>query len=102
MSDIISRYYRKVPRRVEARRFPPTIFGYRECGFCFERSPPRMAKVDPESLTTKQLAELFDVSAQTIRNWVREGCPQSGDGTFDFSRVIIWRERSLLERSKGN
>lgn len=38
-------------------------------------APPPPPPVEAQRLTTQQLAKLLGVHAQTVRGWVRRGCP---------------------------
>ncbi|WP_068318921.1 terminase small subunit [Polycladidibacter hongkongensis] len=52
-------------------------------------------------LNQKELSETFGVTPQTIRNWVKRGCPvhlDEGRGKatqFNSAQVFAWRERCL-------
>jgi hypothetical protein len=42
--------------------------------------------------TQKELAEAFEVSTRTVKNWVSRGCPRGKDGLFSFEAVAAWLE----------
>jgi len=46
--------------------------------------------------TTKEVAQHFKVSEQTVRRWTKEGCPFITPGRkliFDIEKVKEWLER---------
>ncbi len=44
--------------------------------------------------TTKELADYFRVSSQTIRVWRRKGMPITETGEYDTEAIQIWRRHS--------
>ena len=61
-----------------------------------EECPP---KKDTEQKTpgkwwvrgSSEICSFFGISAQTLSNWVKKGCPQEGYGTYDLQRMIQWK-----------
>lgn len=52
-------------------------------------------------LLTSCLAEVFNVSKQTIANWVcSENCPQISTGKFDLAAVIAWHTDRLKKAAR--
>jgi phage terminase Nu1 subunit (DNA packaging protein) len=50
-----------------------------------------------ESLQMVFVAKFFQVSGQTVCNWVLEGCPKNADGSFNLAEVSHW----LVNREKA-
>lgn len=46
-------------------------------------------------VSTKQVADFFDVSRQTISNWAKAGCPKLGRGRFDLKAVFDWWNENI-------
>ncbi len=52
-------------------------------------------------LLTSCIAEIFNVSKQTIANWVcKESCPQLSTGKFDLAAVIAWHTDRLKKAAR--
>lgn len=52
---------------------------------------PRIGEiVEPERMSGRQLARVFEVTPQAVYAWPGRGCPQNRDKTFDLTRVIAW------------
>lgn len=37
------------------------------------------------------MCEFFGITAQTLSNWVKKGCPQEGYGKYDLQKIIHWK-----------
>lgn len=63
-----------------------------------------MKKVDIEKLTLNELVEITGKARQEISGWVKRGCPQNKDKTFDLKAVIQWagdQYRSTLQEPQA-
>lgn len=66
---------------------------------------PEETLINPKKLQQIQIANLFDVSDETIRNWVKTGCPRWKDTSqsgapfvYDLGSVIRWRMEWIAQR----
>jgi len=50
-------------------------------------------------ITRTELAAIFNITEQSVGNWVKSGCPRAKNKTFDLPSVISWREKKLTERA---
>jgi hypothetical protein len=41
-------------------------------------------------VTTRQIADLFDVTDRAVRKWSERGCPRAGHGKWDMKAVLTW------------
>ena len=41
--------------------------------------------------THKEVAEAFEVSTRTVRNWVADGMPVNKDGTLNLVDILAWK-----------
>lgn len=58
---------------------------------------------DLKKLIQRQIAELFDVTRITVKNWVdRHGCPQNIDGSYDLGAVIKWHTNYQQRQHGGH
>lgn len=48
------------------------------------------------ALTEKQIADAFKVQDRTVRNWVKDGCPDNPDRSYSLYNVHAW----LMDRQK--
>ena len=58
-----------------------------------------------ERLTAVELAEVYGVSASTVRGWTREGCPVHRDGRrvyYDAAEIAPWRKSRGMDTQPGN
>lgn len=53
-----------------------------------------------QCVTTAFLAEAFDVTAKTLAEWKKQGCPQVSRGYWNLTEVIKWHENKLLDGIK--
>ena len=44
----------------------------------------------PPLVSVGYLAEAFDVTTQTIRNWTKEGMPKAGHAKYPFQECCVW------------
>ena len=51
----------------------------------------------PDALTQREIAAAWGVSAQSIVNWTKAGCPRNSDGMYSLREVIAWKLESLVE-----
>jgi len=69
------------------------------------RDDQRAAAAGPDikTMLQRQVAELFDVTRITVKNWVdRHGCPQNSDGSFDLGQVIKWNMNYQSRKAGGH
>lgn len=48
-------------------------------------------------VSSKQLAEIFQLNVRTVQAWATNGCPKVADGVWDLHDVIIWWAENLYE-----
>jgi len=46
--------------------------------------------VDHENLKRSELAKVLGVTARTVTNWFKRGCPRNNDGTYRIRDVFDW------------
>lgn len=58
----------------------------------------------PENWWVRGSAEIcsfFNVSAQTLSNWVKKGCPQERYGRYDLQKIIAWKYADAETSDEG-
>jgi phage terminase Nu1 subunit (DNA packaging protein) len=56
-----------------------------------EGRPAAIGGTDLKKLMQKQVADLFDVTRVTVKDWTdRQGMPRNADGTYDLAAVVRW------------
>lgn len=43
------------------------------------------------------ICSIFDISRETLSDWVKKGCPKVKNGWYDLGKVIDWRYKSDVE-----
>ncbi len=67
----------------------------------------RLKTSAPRLYGRRQLAELFDVNAQTVTKWAAAGCPVARHGSrgrralFNVAKVVAWRVDTAREKDDG-
>ena len=46
-----------------------------------------------------ETCDFFNVTAQTLSNWVKKGCPQEAYGVYDLQKIILWKYGAENEKS---
>ena len=41
--------------------------------------------------SSAEICKFFGISAQTLSNWVKKGCPQESYGVYDLQKMIQWK-----------
>lgn len=56
--------------------------------------------IDIYKIPQKILSQILNKSVQSIHKWVRNGCPQNNDNTYNFSKVIEWLFNREIKKYK--
>jgi len=65
------------------------------------RGRPKLTTVNPEKMSSKQLATMLGVSTNSVGQWKRRGCPCNPDGTYNAHQVSEWRRLRDEEKARS-
>ena len=65
------------------------------------RGRPKLATINPEKMSSKQLATMLGVSTNSVGQWKRRGCPCNPDGTYNAHQVSEWRRLRDEEKARS-
>ena len=58
-------------------------------------------RINPESMSLRQLASRKGVNAGSVAFWTSQGCPRKADGTFRLADVDEWLKQASERKAKG-